>query len=156
MPPALAVKDATIGAEGAATVKANVTNAVKIDGSGPATITLTGSPSCTIRRQGLGVGERLPLIERRAGLHARQEVPQRAGQLFARGDRLGLLALGQPVEQLAAHRAMLDVGIFMDPEEAQSLLLADPVAVDQALDLGAGDAGELAFIGIKRAEARRV
>ena len=44
----LVVKDATIGAEGAATVKANVTNAVKIDGSGPATITLTGKPSWSV------------------------------------------------------------------------------------------------------------
>jgi hypothetical protein len=48
----LVVKDATIGAEGAATVKANVTNAVKIDGSGPATITLTGRPSCTVSIKG--------------------------------------------------------------------------------------------------------
>ena len=31
----LVVKDATIGAEGAATVKANVSNSVKVDGSGP-------------------------------------------------------------------------------------------------------------------------
>jgi hypothetical protein len=49
---ALSVKDATIGAEGAATVKANVTNAAKIDGSGPATITLTGRPSCTVSVKG--------------------------------------------------------------------------------------------------------
>src|SRR3954447_9457078 len=49
---ALVVKDATIGAEGAATVKANVTNAVKIDGSGPATITLTGKPACTVSFKG--------------------------------------------------------------------------------------------------------
>ena len=48
----LVVKDATIGVEGAATVKANVTNAAKIDGSGPATITLTGRPSCTISLKG--------------------------------------------------------------------------------------------------------
>ena len=129
---------------------------MKIDGSGPATITLTGKPSCTAQRQGLGHGERLPLVERRPGLHARQEVPQSSGQLFARRDRLGLLGLGQPVEELAAHRAMLDVGIFMDPEEAQRLLVADAVAVDQPLDLGAGDAGELAFIGVKRAQARRI
>lgn len=49
---ALEVKDATLGAEGAATIKANVTNAVKIDGSGPATITLTGKPSCTVSVKG--------------------------------------------------------------------------------------------------------
>jgi hypothetical protein len=44
----LATKDATIGAEGAATVKANVTNSAKIDGSATGTITLTGNPSCTV------------------------------------------------------------------------------------------------------------
>lgn len=49
---ALEVKDAMLGAEGAATIKANVTNAVKIDGSGPATITLTGKPSCTVSVKG--------------------------------------------------------------------------------------------------------
>lgn len=49
---ALEVKDATLGAEGAATIKANVTNAVKIDGSGPATIALTGKPSCTVSVKG--------------------------------------------------------------------------------------------------------
>ena len=48
----LATKDATIGAEGAATVKADVSNAVAVDGSGPATITLTGRPACTVRTTG--------------------------------------------------------------------------------------------------------
>jgi hypothetical protein len=48
----LTVKDATIGAEGAATVKAAVTNEVTIDGAGTATITLTGGPSCTVRAHG--------------------------------------------------------------------------------------------------------
>jgi hypothetical protein len=48
----LAVKDATIGAEGAATVAANVSNSVKIDGAGPATVTLTGGPACTARLHG--------------------------------------------------------------------------------------------------------
>jgi hypothetical protein len=47
-----AAKDATVGAEGAATVKANVANAVTVDGMGPATITLTGDPSCTLRLKG--------------------------------------------------------------------------------------------------------
>ena len=49
---ALAVKDATFGAEGAATVKAKVGNAVTIDASGPATIRLAGRPSCTLRVSG--------------------------------------------------------------------------------------------------------
>jgi hypothetical protein len=48
----LATKDATVGAEGAATIKANVANAVTVDGMGPATITLTGDPSCTLRLKG--------------------------------------------------------------------------------------------------------
>jgi len=48
----LTVKDATIGAEGAATVKAAITNAVTIDGTGTATITLTGDPSGTVRAHG--------------------------------------------------------------------------------------------------------
>ena len=52
MPPGWRSRTPTIGAEGAATVKANVTNAVKIDGSGPATITLTGKPSCTSSLKG--------------------------------------------------------------------------------------------------------
>lgn len=45
----LITKDAVLGAEGAATVKADVRNAIKIDGSGPATVTLTGKPACTLR-----------------------------------------------------------------------------------------------------------
>lgn len=44
----LSTKDAVIGAEGAATVKANVTNSAKVDGSGPAMVTLTGNPACTV------------------------------------------------------------------------------------------------------------
>ena len=49
---ALVTKDATIGADGATTVKANITNAVKITGSGPATIALSGGPSCTSKLSG--------------------------------------------------------------------------------------------------------
>jgi hypothetical protein len=48
----LTAKDAMIGAEGAATVKAAVTNEVTINGSGTATITLTGDPACTVRASG--------------------------------------------------------------------------------------------------------
>jgi hypothetical protein len=48
----LATKDAAVGVEGAATIKANVSNSVKVDGSGPATVTLSGSPSCTLRLHG--------------------------------------------------------------------------------------------------------
>jgi len=49
---ALTTKDATIGAEGPATVRANVTNAAKIDGSGVATVMLAGAPSCTAKLSG--------------------------------------------------------------------------------------------------------
>ena len=49
---ALTSKDATFGADGAATIKAIVTNSAKIDGSGPGTITLTGRPACTVRLSG--------------------------------------------------------------------------------------------------------
>ena len=49
---ALAAKDAALTSEGAATIKANVSNSVTIDGSGPATIALTGKPACTTRAGG--------------------------------------------------------------------------------------------------------
>lgn len=49
---ALKVADAVLGAEGAASVKADVRNAIKIDGSGPATVALTGKPACTLRVSG--------------------------------------------------------------------------------------------------------
>jgi hypothetical protein len=48
----LLVKDATIGAEGSATIDAAVSNAVRVDASGPATIRLVGKPSCTLRASG--------------------------------------------------------------------------------------------------------
>jgi hypothetical protein len=48
----LETKDATIGAEGAATVKAKVGNAATIDATGPATIILGGGPACTVRASG--------------------------------------------------------------------------------------------------------
>jgi hypothetical protein len=48
----LVTKDASIGADGPATVKANVTNAAKVAGSGVATISLTGTPACTAKLAG--------------------------------------------------------------------------------------------------------
>jgi hypothetical protein len=48
----LAAKDATIGAEGTASIAANVSNSVKIDGSGTSTVKLTGGPACTLRVSG--------------------------------------------------------------------------------------------------------
>lgn len=49
---ALSMKDATLGADGAATITANVGNSVTVDATGPATIRLTGGPSCTLRVSG--------------------------------------------------------------------------------------------------------
>jgi len=49
---ALKVKDATLGADGAATIAANVSNAVTVDANGPATVRLGGRPSCTLRVNG--------------------------------------------------------------------------------------------------------
>ena len=49
---ALKVTDAVLGAEGAASVKAHIRKAIKIDGSGPATVTLSGKPACTLRVSG--------------------------------------------------------------------------------------------------------
>jgi hypothetical protein len=48
----LGVKDAELAAEGPATVLASVSNAAKVDGSGVATIILTGNPACTARMAG--------------------------------------------------------------------------------------------------------
>ncbi|HEX3422309.1 MAG TPA: DUF2807 domain-containing protein [Sphingomicrobium sp.] len=49
---ALAAKDATLGADGAATISASISDSVTIDASGPATVRLTGGPSCTLRVAG--------------------------------------------------------------------------------------------------------
>ncbi|HET7604988.1 MAG TPA: DUF2807 domain-containing protein [Sphingomicrobium sp.] len=49
---ALSAKDATLGADGAATIAASVSGSVTVDASGPATVRLTGSPSCTLRVSG--------------------------------------------------------------------------------------------------------
>ena len=48
----LAIKDATIGAEGTSTVAAHVSDSAAIDGSGAITVQLTGSPACTLRVTG--------------------------------------------------------------------------------------------------------
>ena len=48
----LDVPAATLAAEGAATLDAIVTDAVKVDASGPATIRLTGRPACTLKVSG--------------------------------------------------------------------------------------------------------
>ena len=49
---ALQTKDAVLSADGSATIKAAVSNSAKVDGSGPATIALTGAPACTVRMTG--------------------------------------------------------------------------------------------------------
>jgi hypothetical protein len=48
----LATRDATLGADGAATINGSVSNSVTIDASGPATVRLTGSPACTLKVSG--------------------------------------------------------------------------------------------------------
>ena len=48
----LKVKDAVIGAEGPSVVKAAVSNSAKVDALGVASVTLTGSPACTVKAQG--------------------------------------------------------------------------------------------------------
>ena len=48
----LETKDAVIGAQGSATVRANVSNSVKIDAQGPATIEIAGKPACTVKADG--------------------------------------------------------------------------------------------------------
>lgn len=49
---ALSTKDATLGADGAATISASVSNSVTVDATGPATLTLSGRPACTLRVSG--------------------------------------------------------------------------------------------------------
>jgi len=48
----LSAKDATLGADGAATIAANVSNSVTVDATGPATVRLSGGPACTLRVNG--------------------------------------------------------------------------------------------------------
>jgi hypothetical protein len=48
----LVTKDASMAIDGAATIKANISNSAKIDGSGPATIALAGNPACTSKLGG--------------------------------------------------------------------------------------------------------
>jgi hypothetical protein len=48
----LKAKDATLGADGAATINAAISNSVTVDASGPATVTLTGAPSCILHVKG--------------------------------------------------------------------------------------------------------
>ena len=49
---ALRTTDAKVGAEGAATVNANVSNTASVDGNGTATIRFAGRPSCTVKVKG--------------------------------------------------------------------------------------------------------
>ncbi|HEY7005006.1 MAG TPA: DUF2807 domain-containing protein [Sphingomicrobium sp.] len=49
---ALETKDATLGADGSATIAAAVSNSVTLDASGPATVRLSGGPACTLRVSG--------------------------------------------------------------------------------------------------------
>lgn len=49
---ALASTDASIGAEGTASVAANVSDSATVDGNGPITVRLTGGPACKLRVSG--------------------------------------------------------------------------------------------------------
>ena len=104
----------------------------------------------------LGQRQRLQIfsVNRGASLHAREKVPQRSGELLACSDGFGFLVIGEPVEQRAAHRAVLDVGAFVHAEKSQRLLVGDPVAIDQPFDLGARNRRELGFISVERTEPR--
>jgi hypothetical protein len=48
----LVSKDAIIGAQGPATIRANVSNTAKVDAQGAATIELAGRPACTVKAAG--------------------------------------------------------------------------------------------------------
>ena len=48
----LSIKDAVIGAEGPAIVRATVTNSAKVDALGLAAVTLGGNPACTVSAKG--------------------------------------------------------------------------------------------------------
>jgi hypothetical protein len=48
----LVASDAVIGAEGTSTIDANIADTATVDTSGPATIRLTGRPSCTLKVAG--------------------------------------------------------------------------------------------------------
>jgi hypothetical protein len=49
---ALLAKDAKVSAEGAATIKANVSGTATVDGKGPVAISFAGRPSCILRLAG--------------------------------------------------------------------------------------------------------
>lgn len=49
---ALSTHDASLGADGAGTISAKVSNSVTVDATGPATVRLTGGPACTLRVSG--------------------------------------------------------------------------------------------------------
>jgi hypothetical protein len=51
----LEVKDAVIGAEGPAIIRANVTGTAKIDAIGVGSVTLAGKPACTVNAKGSAV-----------------------------------------------------------------------------------------------------
>ena len=51
----LIVKDAVIGAEGPATIRATVTGTAKVDAMGLASVSLSGNPACTVTARGSAV-----------------------------------------------------------------------------------------------------
>lgn len=53
----LVVTDAAIGADGASVVRVQVTNSAKVDALGLTSVTLTGSPACTVTAKGSAIVE---------------------------------------------------------------------------------------------------
>lgn len=49
---ALNSRDASLGADGTATIDAHVTNSASVNANGPATVRLSGAPSCTLKTAG--------------------------------------------------------------------------------------------------------
>ena len=127
---------------------------------GPVTVRLTGGARLHAPGERLGERQRLQRLDAQL-IEARASTPDRKFHSAPASSSPAAIASafsasGKPIEQRAAHGAMLDVGAFVHAEEAQSLLVVDAVAVDQAFDLGAGNARELALIGVERAQARRI
>jgi len=50
--PGLTSKNATIGAQGPATVRLTVTETAKVDAQGAAAVALTGNPACIVKAVG--------------------------------------------------------------------------------------------------------
>ena len=116
------------GAEARPRSRANVTNSVNVDGSGSRQRRARpASPPARSRLTGAGERHRLPhrpLVEARGSASTPDRKFHNApASSSPAATASALLGLGQAVEQVAAHRAMLDIGAFVDAEEAQRRLV---------------------------------